>query len=133
MNTLERMITRHVEEIATQLTEAKQRLASLQSSPVEGSKEEHQRQAIVELQKQRGLLEADQVTSGIIFTSVQQERTGIKIGNVRTAKNARVYAALPESVVDKINAVKGDVDTEEGAKVMLGVIPTGTRLGNFFD
>jgi hypothetical protein len=74
-------------------------------------------QAIEEATKRVQVLEADQVSCGVVFAQAESMRSGIDIGKVLTSQNV----GMPPSVVGKVNLRIREVTTQDGATSHVGV------------
>lgn len=88
--------------------------------------------AIKEVKKRSGVVEAAQVSLGVIYLQVQSARSGAKIGNVTIAKNSRGLVGLPESVVGNIDLTIGDVSMTENSAGAVGVFDKDVDMRTFF-
>lgn len=105
-----------------QQDEALQRKRELGEEPEDEVDDGAQRKlAIAEVEEQSRLLEADQVSCGVIFSQVRSKRSGQDISNVVTSGDSKALVGLPESVVGKINQRIRDVRTEGGSMAVVGV------------
>lgn len=120
---LETNITAHIDLTKKQQEEAQARLQELQEEPDDdGVDDDAQRAlAIQEVEKQSQVIEADQVSCGVVFSQLQSEQTGQQIGNVLTSANSIAIVGLPTSIVGKIHQKIGDVTTEKNSVSMVGV------------
>ena len=102
--------------------ENQKRKDELQEEPEDEEDDGAQRAlAIKEVEEQSRLLEADQVSSGVVFSQVHSKLTSQEIGNVTTSNQSRALVGLPESVVGKINQRIGDVTTKNHSSAVVGV------------
>jgi hypothetical protein len=90
-------------------------------------------QAIEEATKRVQVLEADQVSCGVVFAQAESMRSGIDIGKVLTSQKSTAYVGMPPSVVGKVNLRIGEVTTQDGATSHVGVfgnVDFGVDLGS---
>lgn len=119
---LEAKIQEHMDLTKRQQAEALQRKRELEEEPEDEEDGGAQRTlAIREVEEQSRLLEADQVSCGVIFSQVRSKRSGQDISNIVTSGDSRALIGLPESVVGRINQRIRDVRTEEGSAAVVGV------------
>jgi hypothetical protein len=78
-------------------------------------------QAIEEATKRIQVLEADQVSCGVVFAQAESMRSGIDIGKVLTSQKSTAYVGLPASVIGKVNLRIGEVKTQDSATSHVGV------------
>lgn len=123
LENLEKRIQEHLELSKKQQAEAQERRRQLEKEDddEEAEDEAERTLAITEVDKQSRLLEADQVSCGVIFTQVHSRRSGQEIGKVITSEESKAFVGLPESVVGKINQRIGDVTTTGKSRAMVGV------------
>jgi len=122
LQTLEIKIQQHLDFTKEQQGENQKRKDELQEEPEDEEDDGAQRAlAIKEVEEQSRLLEADQVSSGVVFSQVHSKLTSQEIGNVTTSNQSRALVGLPESVVGKINQRIGDVTTENHSFSVVGV------------
>lgn len=122
LQTLETKIQEHLDLTKKQHDEAQGRKQELQEEPEEEEDGGAQRTlAIKETEEQSRLLEANQVSCGVVFSQVRSQRSGQEIGKVITSDDSKALVGLPESVVDKINQRIGEVRTERGSAAVVGV------------
>lgn len=77
--------------------------------------------AIKEVETQCRLLEANQISCGVVFSQARSKRSGQEIGKVITLDESRAMVGLPEAVVGKINQRIEEVRTEKGSHAIVGV------------
>lgn len=119
---LETKIQEHLDLTKRQQNEAQQRKLELEEEPEDEIDDDSQRMlAVREVEEQLRILEADQVSCGVVFSQVRSKRTDQDIGNVTTLDNSRALVGLPESVVGKINQRVKDVRTEVYSAAVVGV------------
>ncbi|KAF2006538.1 hypothetical protein P154DRAFT_517605 [Amniculicola lignicola CBS 123094] len=129
LQTLETKIQEHIELTTRQQEEAQARKQELQEEPEDEDDGSAQRAlAIKEVEEQSRLLEADQVSCGVVFSQVRSKRSGQDISNVVTLDNSRALVGLPASVVGKINQRITDVRTESGSVAVVGVYSDNISL-----
>jgi hypothetical protein len=122
LQTLETKIQEHLEITKRQQDEAQQRKRELQEEPEnDDDGGAQQTLAINEVEKQSRLLEADQVSSGFVFSQARSRRSGQDISNMVTLVKSKALVGLPESVVGKINQKITGVRTEGGSTAVVGV------------
>lgn len=122
LQTLETRIQEHLDLTKQQQVEATKRKQELQDEPDDEEDDGAQRTlAIKEVEEQSRLLEADQVSCGVVFSQVRSKRSGQDISNIITLDNSRALVGLPESAVGKINQRITNIRTEGGSKVVVGV------------
>jgi len=122
LQTLETKIREHLDFTKQQQGENQKRKEELQEEPEDEEDDGAQRAlAIGEVKEQSHLLEADQISSGVVFSQVHSKLTGQEIGNVTTADHSWAMVGLPESVVGKIKQRIGDVKTENYSFSAVGV------------
>ena len=85
-----------------------------------------------EVDEQFDLLEADQVSCGVLYGQVRSQRTGQEIANVITSVDSRTLVGMPESVVGKINQRIGNVTTEKNSSAAVGVFSGSVDMSGFF-
>ncbi|RWA05544.1 hypothetical protein EKO27_g9559 [Xylaria grammica] len=120
---LQTKIEKHPVLVNDQHLEAQRRKEELQqSSEDEEDDDDAQRTlAIEEVEEQSRLLEDEQVSSGVILSQIQAERTGQKIGDVITSGNSTAWVGMPACVVGRITQQIGNVETTEGSIDRVGV------------
>jgi hypothetical protein len=122
LQALEAKIQDHMDLTKRQQDEALQRKRELREEPEDEVDDGAQRKlAILEVEEQSRLLDADQVSCGVIFSQVRSKWSGQDISNVVTSGDSRALVGLPESVVGKINQRIRDVRTEGGSMAVVGV------------
>jgi hypothetical protein len=116
MQTLETKIQEHLDLTKKQQDEAQERRRELQEEPEDEEDGGAQRTlAIKETEEQARLLEANQVSCGVVFSQVRSKWSGQEISNIITLDNSKALVGMPESVVGKINQRIKDVRTENGS------------------
>ncbi|KAI0410671.1 hypothetical protein F5X98DRAFT_359139 [Xylaria grammica] len=120
---LQTNIEKHLVFVNDQHAEAQRRKEELQqlSEDEEDDNDAQRTLAIKEVEEQSRLLEDEQVSSGVILSQVQAERTGQKIGDVITSGNSTAWVGMPASVVGRITQQIGNVKTTEGSVARVGV------------
>ncbi|CAN9195583.1 unnamed protein product [Alternaria alternata] len=122
LQTLETKIQKHLDLTKRQQDQALERKRALEEEPEDEEDGGAQRTlAMKEVEQQSRLLEADQVSCGVVFSQVRSKRSGQEISNVITANNSKALVGMPESVVGKINQRITDVRTEGGSVAVVGV------------
>lgn len=119
---LETKIQEHLDFTKEQQEENQKRKEELQEEPEDEEDDGAQRAlTIKEVEEQSRLLEADQVSSGVVFSQIHSKLTGQEIGKVKTSDHSWAVVGLPESVVGKINQRIGDVTTDTHSFSAVGV------------
>jgi len=122
LQTLEMKIQRHLNLTKRQQEEAEKRKQELQEEPEdEEDSGAQQTLAIKEIKEQSRLLEADQVSCGVVFSQVRSKRSGQDISNIVTMDNSKALVGLPESVVGNINQRINNVRTKGSSQAIVGV------------
>jgi len=117
----------------SQQSEVQKRKGDLQEEPEDEEDEGAQRTlALKEVEEQSRLLEADQISSGVVFSQSRSERTGQDISNVITSDDSRALIGLPEGVVGKINQRIRDVTTQGNSAAVVGVFDGNVDMRDFF-
>ncbi|EXJ77534.1 hypothetical protein A1O3_09761 [Capronia epimyces CBS 606.96] len=133
LQALEDKIQEHINLTKNQQDEAQRRRQELQREPADEEDGGAQRTlALQEVEKQSRLLEADQVSSAVVFYQVRSERTGQDIGNIRTSDDSRALVGLPESVVGKVHQRIKDVTTHNNSAAAVGVFDKSVDMRDFF-
>ena len=131
--TLEKTIQEHVEVTkAAQSAVERQKLGLEQNFDDEGDDDAQHELAMREVEEESRLLEADQVSSGVIFSQVHGRLTRQDISNVTTADDSRALVGLPESVVGKIEQRIRGVNTERNSAAAVGVFDSNVDMQGFF-
>ncbi|KAF2998445.1 hypothetical protein E8E13_000859 [Curvularia kusanoi] len=118
---LEMKIQEHIDLTKRQQEEARQRQRDLEGESDDEEDGDAQRMlAIGEIKEQSRLLEADQVSCGVVFSQARSRRSGQDISNIITLRDSRALVGLPESVIGKINQRIRDVRTEDGSMAVIG-------------
>jgi hypothetical protein len=76
---------------------------------------------IKEIEEQSRILEADQLSCGVVFLQVRSKRSGQDIDEVITSTDSKALVGLPESVVGMMNQHIGKVLTEKSSTAVVGV------------
>ncbi|GAP88111.2 putative cytochrome p450 [Rosellinia necatrix] len=119
---LQKKIEEHLALISTQRVEARRRHEEFQEGLDDEEDDGAQRTlAAAEVTRQLRVLENDQVSSGVILSQVQSQRTGQKIGNIVTSGNSQAWVGMPASVVGRITQQIGNVNTRDGSTARVGV------------
>jgi hypothetical protein len=128
---LETNIQEHLDLTWRQQDQAQERKKALEDEPEDEEDGGAQRTlAIKEVEQQLRVLEADQVSCGVVFSQVRSKRTGQEISNITTSNNSKALVGLPESIVGKINQRITDVKTEGGSVAVVGVYSGNISLKN---
>lgn len=133
LQALETQIQEYIELTKKQQDEAHRRQQDLQEEP--GDEEDGGAQralATQEVEKQKGLLEADQVSSVAIFSQVRSKRTGQDISNIMTSDDSKALVGMPESVVREVNQRIKDVTTKNRSAAAVGVFDKTVDMRDFF-
>lgn len=122
---LECIKTRTEEQLALSKSQHSSALARIQEleslADDEDDEEERDRTLAAQTVKDRiGILEASQISYGVIFAQAETGRSGQVIGNIITDGDSRALVGLPKSVVGKINQRIGDVTTQNSSKAVVG-------------
>lgn len=129
LQTLETKIQEHFDLTKKQQDETQERKRELQVEP--GDEEDGGAQrilAIQEVEKQSRLLEADQLSCGVVFSQVRSRRSGQEISNIITSDDSKALVGMPECVVGKINQRIKKVRTERGSTAVVGVFGSNISL-----
>jgi hypothetical protein len=132
LQALETQIQEHIDLIEKQQGEAQRRRQELQDRPEDEDGGAQRALATQEIEKQSGLLEADQVSSAVVFSQVRSKRTGQDISNVITSDDSRALIGMPESVVGKVNQRIKDVTTQNRSAAAVGVFDKNVDMRDFF-
>jgi uncharacterized protein (DUF885 family) len=125
LQALETRIEEHLALTKKQQDEIQARKRELEEGPEDeddDDDDDQRERAIEEVRKQARILEADQVSSAVIFSQVQSTRSGQDITKIFTSTNSKAWVGLTESVVGKINQRISDVRTEGGSTAYVGVM-----------
>jgi uncharacterized membrane protein YcjF (UPF0283 family) len=117
-------IQEHLESTKRQQDEAQQRKRELEAELEDEDEDDGGAQgalAVNEVEKQSRLLEADQVSCGVVFSQARSRQSGQDIRDVFTLNKSKALVGLPESVVGKINQRITNVRTEESSEAVVGV------------
>jgi hypothetical protein len=129
LQTLETKIQEHLNLTQRQQDQAQGRKNALEDELEDEEDGGAQRTlAMKEIEQQSRLLEADQVSCGVVFSQVQSRRSGQEISNIITLDNSKALVGLPESIVGKINQRIVDVRTEGGSVAVVGVYSGNINL-----
>lgn len=129
LQALETKIQEHLDLTKKQQDEAHDRKQELQEEPEDEEDGGAQRTlAIKEVEERAHLLEADQISCGVVFSQVRSKRTGQEIGKVITSDNSKALVGLPESVVGKINQRIREVITQKGSTAVVGVFGSNVSM-----
>jgi hypothetical protein len=122
LQTLETKIQEHLDLTKRQQDQALERRRALEAEPEDEEDDGAQRTlAIKEIEQQSRLLEADQVSCGVVFSQVWSKRSGQEISNITTLNKSKALVGLSQSVVGKINQRITDVRTEGSSVAVVGV------------
>lgn len=118
----ETMIENHLDSTRKKHGEALDRMRELQE---ESDDEEDggvlRTMVIKEIEEQSRILEADQLSCGVVFLQVRSKRSGQDIDEVITSTDSKALVGLPESVVGMMNQHIGKVLTEKSSTAVVGV------------
>jgi hypothetical protein len=129
LQTLETKIQEHLNLTQRQQDQAQERKNALEEELEDEEDNGAQRTlAMKEIEQQSRLLEANQVSCGVVFSQVRSKRSGQEISNIITLDNSKALVGLPESVVGKINQRIVDVRTEGGSVAVVGVYSGNINL-----
>jgi hypothetical protein len=129
LRALETKIQEHLDLTQRQQDQVQERTRALEDEVEDEEDGGAQRTlAIKEIEQQSRLLEADQVSCGVVFSQVRSKRSGQEISNIITLDNSKALVGLPESVVGKINQRIVDVRTEGGSVAVVGVYSGNINL-----
>ncbi|KAF1810926.1 hypothetical protein P152DRAFT_515351 [Eremomyces bilateralis CBS 781.70] len=133
LQALEAKIQEHMYLTKKQQGDAQSRVQGLQEEPDDEEDGGAQRTlAIQEVEEQTRRLEADQVSSAVIFSQVRSKRTGQDIVNIITSDDSRALVGLPEGVVGKVNQRIRDVTTQRNSAAAVGVFDKDVDIKDFF-
>lgn len=123
LHTLDIKIQEHLDLTKKQQNEAQERIQTLLRELDEAEDEDSAQITLAtkEIEKQSRLLEADQVSCGVILSQVRSGWSGQEIGKVITSNDSKAFVGMPESVVGKINQRIGEVRTERRSTAFVGV------------
>ena len=129
LQTLETKIQEHLNLSKRQQEEAKERRQELQEEPEDEEDGGAQRTlAIKEVEEQSRLLEAAQVSCGVVFSQVRSKQSSQDISDIITSDNSQALVGMPESAVEKINQRISGVRTEGGSRSVVGVYSGNVSL-----
>lgn len=129
--TLETTIQEHLTLAKKQQDEGQQRLTELHEQSEDEDDALAQRAlAIKEIEEQARLLEADQVSCGVLYSQARAHRTQQEISKVITDDNSKAFVGLPKSVIGKINQRIGEVTTQRGSTAVVGVFQDYINMAN---
>jgi hypothetical protein len=129
LRALETKIQEHLDLTQRQQDQVQERTRALEDEVEDEEDGGAQRTlAMKEIEQQSRLLEADQVSCGVVFSQVRSKRSGQEISNIITLDNSKALVGLPESVVGKINQRIVDVRTEGGSVAVVGVYSGNINL-----
>lgn len=133
LQALETQIQEHIDLAKKQQDEAQRRMQDLQEE-LEDEEDGGAQRALAtqEVEKQKGLLEADEVSSVVIFSQVQSKRSHQDISNVITSDDSKALVGMPESVVGEVNQRIKDVATKSRSAAAVGVFDKNVDMRNFF-
>lgn len=133
LQALETQIQEHIDLTKKQQDEAHRRRHDLREEPEDEEDGGAQRAlAIQEVDKQKDLLEADQVSSIVVFSQVQSKRTGQDIKNVITSDDSKALVGMPESVVREVNQQIKDIVTKNRSAAAVGIFDKNVDMKDFF-
>lgn len=122
LQAIETKIKEHIDLTKYQQEETQRRKRELEEEPEDEEDGGAGRiLAIQEVEKQSRLLEADQVSCGVVFSQVQSKRSGQDIKNIITSANSSALVGMPASVVGKVNQRISDVRTDGGSTAFVGI------------
>ncbi|KAF1829575.1 hypothetical protein BDW02DRAFT_651242 [Decorospora gaudefroyi] len=131
LGTLETRIQEHLDLMKKQQVEAKARKQELEEEPEEEDEEDDgakRKLAIQAVDERLRVLEADQVSCGVLFLQARSRRSDQDIGKVITSNNSKAFVGMPESVVGKINMRIGEVITQRGSTSFVGVFSSNLTM-----
>lgn len=133
LQALEIQIQEHIDLTKVQQDEVQRRRHDLQEEPEDEEDDGAQRAlATQEVEKQKGLLDADQVSSVVIFSQVQSKQTSQDISNIITSDDSRALVGMPESVAREVNQRIKDVVTKNRSGAAVGVFDKNVDMKDFF-
>jgi hypothetical protein len=118
LDAIKGMIREHLDLMNEQFESTSLRIGELEST-YDGSDEADQ--AMDEAQKRAEIIQAYQVSCGVVFAQAESSRSGIDIGQVMTTDDSFACVGLPSSVVGKVNLRVGQVTTQRGSMSHVGV------------
>jgi hypothetical protein len=133
LQALETQIQEHIDLTKKQYDEVQRRRQGLEEE-LEDEEDGGAQQALAtqEIEKQSGLLEADQVSSTVVFSQVRSKRTGQDISQVITSEDSKALVGMPESVVGRVNQRIKDVTTQNRSAAAVGVFDKNVDMRDFF-
>ena len=129
MQALETQIQEYIDLSKKHQEEAQRRRQDLQEES--GDEEDGGAQRILatqEVEKQLGLLDADQVSSTVVFLQVRSKRTGQDISNIITSDGSKVLVGIGFGVNQRIK----DVTTKNRSAAAVGVFDKNVDIRDFF-
>ncbi|KAF2717272.1 hypothetical protein K431DRAFT_233567 [Polychaeton citri CBS 116435] len=133
LETLEVQTEEHIELTKVQHKEVQVRKQKLQQEPDNEAGEGAQRELVIrEVNEQTRLIEAVQVSLGVIYSQVQSRRTAQQIGNVTTTDESKALVGMPAEVIGKIDQRLGDVSTTKKSVALVGVYGNNMDMSGFF-
>ncbi|CAI6334705.1 unnamed protein product [Periconia digitata] len=120
LQTLEFKIQEHLDSTKKQLQDAQARKVELEEDEDEEEDDAQRMLAIQEVKEQERLLEANQVSCGVMHSQVEA-LSRQDISNVETLDNSEAYVGMPSSVAGKIDQRIKDVRTVNGSRAVIGV------------
>jgi hypothetical protein len=111
-------IQEHLDLMIEQFESTTHRIEELENS-YDGSDEADQ--AVDEAKKRAEVIQASQVSCGVVYTQAESSRSGVDINQVLTTDNSFAYVGLPSSVVGKVNLRVEQVITQRGSTSHVGV------------
>ncbi len=133
LQTLEKAAQQHLELTKTTQSAIERQKLELEQDVDHASDDDDQQEfAMKEIEEQARLLEADQISSGVIFAQVHSRLTKQDISDVITADESRAMVGLPESVVGKIQQRIRGVHTTGKSAAAVGVFDSNVDMRNLF-
>jgi transposase-like protein len=111
-------VQEHLDFMKDQFKNTSDRIAELENS-YDGSDEAVE--AVDEVKKRAEIIQANQISCGVIYTQAESSTSGIDIGEVMTTDDSSAYIGLPPSVVGKVNLRVKQVTTQRGSTSHVGV------------
>jgi hypothetical protein len=107
LRTLETSIKDHLDLIKKQQAETRARKQELEDDSEEEEEDEEfddaeRTLAIKSVEERARLLEADQVSCGVVFLQARSRQSGQEIGRVETTDHSEAFVGMPESAIKKI-------------------------------
>jgi hypothetical protein len=125
----ETMIENHLDSTKKKHEEALDRMRELQEESDDEEDGGALRTFIIkEIEEQSRILEAEQLSCGVVFLQVRSKRSGQEIDEVITSANSKALVGLPESVVGMMNQHIGKVITEKSSTAVVGVYGSNISL-----